>query len=61
MTCVPLGLGLIIDNVLNVFDVSCCVYIGRNLWGDFLDTVGGVVPWGRAIRLVLWVDFGCSL
>ena len=24
--------------------------------GDFLDTVGGVVPWGRVTRLVLWDD-----
>ena len=52
-----IGFRLVLDNALNVFDVSCCVYVGQNFWGDFLDTLGGIVTWGTAIRMIHWGDY----
>ena len=40
-----------------MFVSYCCVYNSANGWGDFLDTLGGVVPLGVANLLGRWGDF----
>ena len=35
----------------------CCVYIGRNFWGDFWGWMGCGVPCGRASPVQCWGDY----
>ena len=35
----------------------CCVYIGRNFWGDFWGSMGCGVPCGRASPVQYWGDY----